>query len=155
IAFRLVPWFDVYGRVRWRLPRSRAGRRCAITFDDGPSPGTSAVLDVLRDAGVRATFFVVARNAERHPDLVRRAALEGHAVGLHGLTHRTLTCAAGAEVESELGAARDILTRLGAAPAALYRAPHGRKSPAGLRAVRRMGFRPWAWTVGIQDTRTP
>jgi len=153
LAFRLVPWLDPL-RIRWRLPPSPAGRRrCAITFDDGPSPGTAAILDVLRDAGVRATFFVVARNAERYPDLLRRTAAEGHAIGIHGTTHQTLTFASGAVAQRELGAALAAVRALGVAPAALYRAPHGRKSPAALRVVRDLGLRPWAWSRGLQDTR--
>ena len=46
-AFRRMPAFDPLGRVRWRLPGSHGAKRCAITFDDGPSPSTAAVLDIL------------------------------------------------------------------------------------------------------------
>ena len=56
-------------------------RRCAITFDDGPSPATAAVLDILATEGVPATFFVLGANVERHPAIVQRARDEGHAVG--------------------------------------------------------------------------
>ncbi len=60
----------------------------ALTFDDGPDPvWTPRVLDALADAGVLATFFVVAPLAERHPGLLRRAADEGHAVALHCNRH--------------------------------------------------------------------
>jgi peptidoglycan/xylan/chitin deacetylase (PgdA/CDA1 family) len=60
----------------------------ALTFDDGPSPGsTERVLDVLGAANVRAAFFVVGRNAERWPRLVERIDAEGHLVGNHTWDH--------------------------------------------------------------------
>jgi len=60
----------------------------ALTFDDGPDPEhTSQVLDILGDGGARATFFVLGRNVERHPELVTRIAAEGHEVGIHGYDH--------------------------------------------------------------------
>lgn len=154
LAWRVVPWIDPMFRIRWRLPPSSNGRpRCAVTFDDGPSPGTAEILDALRAARVPATFFVLARNAARYPELVRRAAAEGHTIGIHGTTHRTLTFASAADAEREIGGAIAELKTLGVRPAPVYRAPHGRKSPATLRVLRRLGLQFWAWTRGLQDTR--
>src|SRR4051794_34163195 len=51
-AFRRMPAFDPLGRIRWRLPASDGVKRCALTFDDGPSPATAGVLDVLAAEGV-------------------------------------------------------------------------------------------------------
>src|SRR5437762_10836162 len=54
----------------------------ALTFDDGPSPvSTPQVLEVLEAHGARATFFLLGRCAERHPDLVARIVRGGHAIG--------------------------------------------------------------------------
>jgi len=55
LAFRYVPAFDPLGRIRWRVPVGpNREKRCAITFDDGPSPRTGAVLDILAAEGVPA-----------------------------------------------------------------------------------------------------
>ena len=68
--------------------RERARPHVALTFDDGPTPGsTERVLDSLGAAGVRAAFFVVGRNAERWPRLVERMHAEGHVVGNHTWDH--------------------------------------------------------------------
>jgi cellulose synthase/poly-beta-1,6-N-acetylglucosamine synthase-like glycosyltransferase/peptidoglycan/xylan/chitin deacetylase (PgdA/CDA1 family) len=78
------------GRLRSVAPAP--GRRVALTFDDGPDPKwTPKILDVLRDANVKATFFVVGSQAARHPDIVRRIVREGHELGNHTFTHAALS----------------------------------------------------------------
>ena len=157
-AYREFPAFDPLGRVRWRLPR-RPGRTtdriCAITFDDGPCGDTPRVLDVLERQQVKATFFVLAANARRHPEVLRAIAARGHTVAIHGVTHRKVHRDSQQAVERELSAAIDELTALGVPPARLYRPPHGLKSPAALRAARKVGCQAWAWSRGIWDTDRP
>ena len=154
VAWREIPAFDPLGRVRWRLPR-QAERACAITFDDGPSPGTGQVLEVLARHRVKATFFVLAANARRHPELLRRVAEQGHTVAIHGVTHKKIHRETEATVEREVATAIQELAALGARPARLYRPPHGLKSGAALRAARGLGCQLWAWSRGIWDTDRP
>jgi peptidoglycan-N-acetylglucosamine deacetylase len=154
IAFREIPAFDPLGRIRWRLPR-RDGRVCAITFDDGPSAATPRVLDVLDRYAVKATFFVLAGNARRHPEALRMVAERGHTVALHGVSHQKVHHASEAIVERELSAAIAELVALGVTPARLYRPPHGLKNAATFRAARTLGCQLWAWSRGIWDTDRP
>src|SRR6476660_10622420 len=66
-------------------------KELVLTFDDGPWPGTTAkVLDALRTECVRATFFLLGRNAAANPQLARRALAEGHTVGHHSYSHPLL-----------------------------------------------------------------
>ena len=59
-----------------------------LTFDDGPSEdNTTAVLDILKERGIQATFFVVGENVKRHPDVARRIVEEGHTIGVHCYNH--------------------------------------------------------------------
>jgi hypothetical protein len=77
-----IPGFDPLFRIPWRGRADR--RRIAITFDDGPNGAfTEEVLALFRRYGGRATFFLVGRAVETQPDLARRIAAEGHAVGSH------------------------------------------------------------------------
>jgi peptidoglycan/xylan/chitin deacetylase (PgdA/CDA1 family) len=71
------------------VARGRAdSRQVALTFDDGPTPGpTDAILDILRAASVRASFFVVGVNVIKHPDLLRRIRDEGHLICNHSHSH--------------------------------------------------------------------
>src|SRR5262249_12984377 len=151
LAFRLIPAFDPLGRVRWRLSR-RPERTCAVTFDDGPSADTARVIEVLARHQVKATFFVLAANARRHPGGRRALVQHGHTVAVHGVTHRKLQRDSQASVERELSAAMGDLVALGVTPARLYRPPHGLKSVAMLRAARALGWQVWAWSRGIWDT---
>lgn len=67
----------------------REGKVAYLTFDDGPDDkNTPAILDVLQEAGVKATFYVTGAQAEAHPDVLRRIYTEGHAIGNHSYDHR-------------------------------------------------------------------
>ena len=63
----------------------------AITFDDGPSVCTPALLDGLKERGVKATFFLVGENVETYPDIVKRIYEEGHLIGNHTYHHVEIT----------------------------------------------------------------
>jgi peptidoglycan/xylan/chitin deacetylase (PgdA/CDA1 family) len=154
VAFRVMPAFDPLGRVKWRLPQV-SEKRCAVTFDDGPSEATPAVLDILAAEGISATFFVLGANAEQYPDSVRRAQAEGHAVGIHGMTHVKLTGADAAAVEHQVVSTIQTLARLGVHAAPIYRTPHGLKSPGVFAVARRYGLTLWAWSRGVWDTDRP
>jgi peptidoglycan/xylan/chitin deacetylase (PgdA/CDA1 family) len=154
-AFRRLPMFDPLGRIRWRLPASAGAKRCALTFDDGPSPATAAVLDILAAEGVAATFFVLGANVERHPQVIQRARDEGHAVGIHGMHHAKLASAAPEAIEQQVSGVTRVLTRLGVTPARVYRTPHGYKSRSVFDVARRHGLTLWAWSRGVWDTDRP
>ena len=110
------------------LSRGPSGRpRAALTFDDGPGPSTPDVLDALAREGVRGTFFVLGRQAERHPETVRRIAAEGHQVANHGYDHGILIFRGPAHVRDQL-ARCETAVAAAAGPDAmtpLFRAPHG------------------------------
>jgi len=85
-------------------------KELVLTFDDGPWPGTtSKVLDALKAECVRATFFLLGRNAAAHPQLARRALAEGHTLGHHSYSHPLLSRMAlpPAEADIDRGIAAD------------------------------------------------
>ncbi len=69
------------------------GSTLALTFDDGPDPHTTPkVLDLLAETGHRATFFLIGRRAEQHPELVQRIVDEGHEIANHSWSHPFWFC---------------------------------------------------------------
>jgi peptidoglycan/xylan/chitin deacetylase (PgdA/CDA1 family) len=154
-AFRRLPAFDPLGRIRWRLQSVASAKRCALTFDDGPSPATEAVLDILAAEKVPATFFVLGSNVVRHPDVVRRARDEGHAVGIHGMSHQKLASATASAIDGQVSGVTRVLQELGVTPAPVYRTPHGYKSRRVFEVARRHGLTLWAWSRGVWDTDRP
>jgi peptidoglycan/xylan/chitin deacetylase (PgdA/CDA1 family) len=128
----------------------------ALTFDDGPNPrATPAILDALGERGVKATFFILGRHAERWPELVRRVATEGHAVGNHGYYHRKLHFKSPRYVRDDLqrGTAA-IVDACGVRPT-VFRAPHGFRSPWVTFIARSLGQRTVGWTRGVWDSALP
>lgn len=75
----------------------------ALTFDDGPHvTNTPRLLDMLRDRNIKATFFVVGKCAQEYPHLIRRILAEGHEIGNHTWTHRSLPTLSEASAHDEL-----------------------------------------------------
>ncbi len=76
---------SLFGGLTWDVPETDA---IFLTFDDGPVPGvTDKVLDMLAASEVKATFFCIGQNVQKHPELYRRILDEGHAVGNHTFHH--------------------------------------------------------------------
>jgi peptidoglycan/xylan/chitin deacetylase (PgdA/CDA1 family) len=154
-AAAFMPGNPALGRAISRGPRDRP--RMALTFDDGPGPSTAAVLDALAAAGAQATFFVLGRQAERHPELVRRIVADGHQLANHGYDHGVLIFRGARHVADQLRRA-ELATDAAAGPGAmsrLFRAPHGFRGPATAIGARRAGYRMAAWTCGVFDTAEP
>ncbi len=98
----------------------------ALTFDDGPYPPyTDRLLDLLKEKKAHATFFLVAEQAQKHPELVRRMAEEGHTAGLHAFRHRDFLKLAETEKQNDIAQGKNALQAiLGKAPV-YWRPPHG------------------------------
>jgi peptidoglycan/xylan/chitin deacetylase (PgdA/CDA1 family) len=136
----------------WRGPRGP--RRLALTFDDGPDPDwTPRVLDVLRDAGARATFFLVGERAERAPAVVRRMAGEGHEIGNHSWSHRSLWLCGPRATAAEIGRAHECLGALAGAAPRHFRPPWGMVNAAMFPVLRRVGERCVFWSIQPEGRR--
>jgi peptidoglycan/xylan/chitin deacetylase (PgdA/CDA1 family) len=136
----------------WRGPRTT--RQLALTFDDGPDPAwTPRVLDTLGNAGVRGTFFLVGERAERAPALVRRMAAEGHEIGNHSWSHRSLWLCGPRATAREIGRAHDRLAALTGAPPRHFRPPWGMVNAAMFPALRRLGERCVFWSIQPEGQR--
>ncbi len=145
----------IFGRPLTHLPGP--GAVVSITFDDGPNPqATPAILDVLARERVSATFFVLGRHAERWPELVRRAAREGHQLGNHGFWHRKLHRRGPGYVRDDLSRGTDaIVEASGGVRPRHFRAPHGFRSPWVTPIAHSLGQRTVGWSLGVWDSARP
>jgi peptidoglycan-N-acetylglucosamine deacetylase len=113
-------------RLKDLRPRGTGGDddAIALTFDDGPDPDvTPSILATLSDRGVRATFFMCGLSAERHPDLVRAVAGEGHVIGGHTWHHLDVRTFSDEEWRSEIDRTHDLLRSLSRREVRYFRPP--------------------------------
>ena len=129
-------------------------KELCLTFDAGYENGfTPAILDVLKERGVKATFFLVGNYLEQNPDLVRRMAAEGHTVANHTYHHPDMSAIEDpAAFEEELRSLEDLYRQLtGEELAKFYRPPQGLYSEENLRQAQRLGYKTLFWSLAYAD----
>lgn len=123
---------------------------CALTFDDGPSPNTARLLDMLDRYGIRASFFLLGRNAALYPHVVRRMADEGHEVGNHSYSHPNLRRMGPEAKREEIVRTDEILRGLGVTP--LYmRPPYGAFDGDVTAIAEELGVSVILWSLDSHD----
>jgi len=127
----------------------------ALTFDDGPDGiATPAILDALKRNKATATFFVLGKNAEEHPELVRRIVAEGHEVGNHGYGHPDIASSGLAAAMVDLERGERVLQRIIGDTKFAYRPPDGYVSWSFATSVRRRtGSAPVLWSKCVHGER--
>ncbi|TCN26975.1 chitooligosaccharide deacetylase NodB [Sinorhizobium americanum] len=148
---------DCLSEVRSGCTDVIAERSVYLTFDDGPHPFcTPAILDVLAEHRVPATFFVIGQFAADQSSLVRRMVAEGHEVANHTMTHPDLSKCGPGEVEREILAAnRAIKAASPLASVRHIRAPYGIWSEEVLTASAKAGLTGVHWSVDPRDWSCP
>ncbi len=143
-------------------------KKCYLTFDDGPSPITPLILDVLKQYKVKATFFVKGQNAAVYPDTLRKIHENGHSIGNHTYSHDYNTVYGETKVsfQKEVTACRDAIDKaLGKKyKNLLFRFPGGYTSLTNEAtktlyrdALRELGYKyiDWSCLTGDSNTEYP
>jgi peptidoglycan-N-acetylglucosamine deacetylase len=140
---------------------SETAPRVALTFDaehpDRPwcPPGNAErILDVLAEAGVRATFFVQGRWAESFPDITRRIARGGHLIGHHSKYHARMTLLSDDGLRTDIREGEEAIVAAGGGdPHPWFRCPfgNGRHDPRVQNALAELGYRDVGWNVVLED----
>ena len=135
----------IFGPSVWRGDTRR--KAVAITFDDGPSESTPALLDTLREYGAAATFFQCGSNIRRLPDIAREVQAAGHEIGNHSDSHPLCCFRAASFIRDDFARAQQtIQDTLGVTPT-LLRAPFGVRW-FGYRGMQeKLGLLGVMWTV--------
>lgn len=128
-------------------------KKVCLTFDDGPDPSTTlAILNTLEKYGIKATFFVIGENVRKYPELAREIASRGHALGVHGYSHKLLAGLDYREIRRELADSVDAIREVTGLSAKLFRPPGGLLDQSIAAEAARLGLTTMMWTnVGGAD----
>jgi len=150
-----VPSSQLFGPSLVRRTADGGPPRVALTFDDGPSESTPAVLEILAKHGAHATFFQVGSNARRLPEMARRVAVEGHEIGNHTETHPAFYKRTPGGVEREITRCQESLERVHGRAPSLFRPPYGARWFGMFPALRRHHLTSVMWSVSSYDWERP
>lgn len=126
----------------------------ALTFDDGPSVNTPAILDLLELYGGKATFFVVGSRVSTYADTIKRCADMGNEIGIHTWGHTTLTGLSTADIQAEVGSTADAVAQYAGFTCAAVRPPGGACNDTVKQVVGDMGYFLCNWSIDTEDWRS-
>ncbi|MFJ9558903.1 polysaccharide deacetylase family protein [Streptomyces fuscichromogenes] len=133
----------------------RKAKCVALSFDGGPSPTTPRLLDILKQQGLHATFFVQGKgHISKYPAILRRIADEGHEIGNHTWYHRRLTDLDEKDARLELTRTSDAIERITGRRPVLMRPPEGRTNRKVEKICRELGLAQVLWSVTAKDYET-
>ena len=129
----------------------------AITFDDGPHPkNTPRLLDMLKERGIKATFFLIGKSAATYPEIVRRIVAEGHELGNHTWDHKSLRAMSQTKIDEELQKTQDAIVAASGTTPLFYRPPGGQINKKQMEAVmEKFHYPSIVWEVDTNDWRSP
>lgn len=138
--------------IVYRHAGSGTQMRIALTFDDGPHPRyTPVILDILAEYGVSATFFAVGENAALYPQLLQRAAAEGHEIANHTYHHYHVGDLEGKQLATEITDCSRLLERITDKHVQYFRPPEGVCSDAVKCFCRENELTIILWSVDTRD----
>ncbi len=120
----------------------------AITFDDGPhAENTPRLLDMLKQRGLKATFFVVGQCAAEYPDIMKRIVAEGHEIASHSWSHPDLSRMGEGNVTDQLQRTHDVIVQTTGVAPKIMRPPYG----AFTVNQRNWAFQKWGYKTILWD----
>lgn len=125
----------------------------ALTFDDGPVPGTAKLLDTLKAGKAHATFFVLGSQVADNADMLKRELAEGHEVGNHTFTHMKLEGAPEGKALEEISRTQDAIRQVTGKNPVVFRPTYGATDKQQDAITRQLGLAQILWTVDTDDWR--
>ncbi len=124
----------------------------ALTFDDGPHPKlTNRILDILDKYDAKATFFVIGKNAELYPQIIKRIADNGHEIGNHTYSHLAETNSNSEKLKTEILKTEDIIFKITGTKTSLFRPPTGYCSKSAVQMTKDLSYKTIVWNIDTKD----
>lgn len=150
IKSRYTRGHNIPGKLYWA--GSVQDKKVALTFDDGPEEHwTLAILDILKEKKVKATFFVVGEQGQKYPDMLTRMDNEGHIIGSHTFTHANLTKLDQTHIEEEIDKCTQVVRQIIGKTPRLIRPPFGFHNEAVDQVVYGKGDFIILWSLDTHD----
>ncbi len=137
----------------WHGNRKR--QAIALTFDDGPSESTPALLELLARYNAKATFFMCGANVRRLKDIAREVSASGHEIGNHTDSHSALYFKSPEFIYREMALAQESIYQITRKNPTLFRAPYGVRWPGVRRSQERLHLTGVMWTTIAPDWKWP
>ena len=149
VAPTLYGTLNPHSRLFGPIQRQPSNNKLWLTLDDGPDPqDTPAVLELLRQHGVKATFFVIGQKAQQHPELIKQIVKEGHQLGNHTQSHPqgAFWCLGPLRTQREIHQCQKTVSNITGQAPNIFRAPVGHHNFFVHPVLRQEGMRLIGWT---------
>lgn len=152
-------WASFHLNLQFFIPSTQHFRNVnnagiALTFDDGPHPEwTPRVLNLLAENNIKATFFLIGKNAEQHPEIVKRISDEGHTIGNHSYHHEDkFPMKKRIEIQQEIIQNNALLKELTGKEIHYFRPPFGVSNPRIAKGIKDLKMQTIGWSIRSFDT---
>ena len=134
----------------WDIPNTE--NKIYLTFDDGPTPEvTEWVLSILKKNNLKATFFCIGNNIEKHPEIFNTIITEGHTIGNHTFNHKKGWKTKTADYIENVELCKSAICELQSVNCNLFRPPYGKIKPSQSKNLRKLGYKIIMWDVLSAD----
>jgi chitin deacetylase len=117
--------FQLFGEVVSSLDTNQ--KTVALTFDDGPNDKADHVLHILKQANIKATFFLIGESIEKYPEEAEKLVQAGHEIGNHTYSHQRMIFKSPSFIENEIEKTDQLIREAGYEGEILFRPPYGKK----------------------------
>lgn len=144
----------LFERIHWRAVTDEL--KIAITFDDGPhATSTPKILDLLHQYNVPATFFLVGKHLEKHPEVARKMVSAGHEIGNHTFSHSLFYVSTKNRIRDEISRTDTLLRNIDGAEPKFFRPPAGFFTKQVLDIAEQLGYKTVVGDVYPRDPHLP
>lgn len=158
LAHKRMPggfWGDGHAHNAVNHPEHSA-TRIYLTFDDGPSPETTPyLLELLAEENMKASFFLIGKEIEKHPDLVRKIAEGGHSIGNHSYSHQFMPGLKVQQIEQEIEKTNKLVEEVCGQRPKNFRPPFGFMDKKTAAVLRDLSMHPVYWSQAPEDWCLP
>ncbi|MCK5107348.1 MAG: polysaccharide deacetylase family protein [Nanoarchaeota archaeon] len=134
------PYSQIFGKVTHTINTDE--NVIYLTFDDGPGTETNAILNILKEKNVKATFFVVGERIYKDPETLIRIAQEGHTMGIHSMSHPYLY----KNNYYELSETKKLIEELTNTEVKFFRPPYGFRTWQTISTAKSLGLETVTWS---------